>query len=473
MRFVGRKEELSVLEDAYATNGFQMVVVWGRRRVGKTALLDEFSRDRHALYFTGQEETNVANLRRFSATAYAHFGSSQSAGPFEGWPDAFDYVADSAARDGGKLLLVFDEFPYAAEADPSLPSALQVAIDHRLRHMNACVVLCGSNEGFMEGRVLGSKSPLYGRRTAQIRLAPFDVFGVSLMLPHLAPTDVMRFYAAFGGTPYYLEQVRAEQTFEQNVERLFFRTSGLLYGEPSMLLRQELREPATYNSVLEAVAHGANRPKAIAERAGVGRSSVNKYLATLVDLRILERRVPFGARRDATRKAIYVIADPFFAFWFRFVGPNIGAVELGAGRAVTRDVCLGVALPTYEGKVFERACAEWVARENREGRLPFLATSFGSWWGTDPTLREQVDVDLVAASPSRKEIIVGESKWRNSFDEMEAIQTLEHRASLVPGSWEMRYLWLFCKRDVSAGTLREESSRDDLRVVTVDEMLCE
>ena len=267
--------------------------------------------------------------------------------------------------------------------------------------------------------------------------------------------------------------MRAEQTFEQNVERLFFRTSGLLYGEPSMLLRQELRGPATYNFVLEAVAHGANRPKAIAERAGVERSSVNKYLATLVDLRILERRAPFGARRDATRKAIYVIADPFFAFWFRFVGPNIGAVELGAGRAVARDVCLGAALPAYEGKVFERACAEWVARENREGRLPFLATSFGSWWGTDPTLREQVDVDLVAASPSRKEIIVGEGKWRNSFDETEAIQTLEHRASLVPGSWEMRYLWLFCKRDVSAGTLRKESSRDDLRVVTVDEMLRE
>ena len=387
--FVGREEELRVLEDAYARTEFQMVVVYGRRRVGKTTLLDRFARDKRTLYFTAQEASGVANLRRFSRLAYESFGAPVTAGAFSSWLDALEYVASEAARLDGPLLLVFDEFPYAAQADQSLPSELQIAMDRSFKGTNVTMVLCGSNEGFMEGEVLGGKSPLYGRRTAQIRLRPLDCMDARDMLPGVSAADAVRYYATFGGTPYYVEQVDVAQGYEGNVARLLFSTSGLLYGEPSMLLRQELREPALYNSVLSAVAHGMTTPKGIAERAGVERVSVGRYLRVLVDLGILERRVPFGANPDATRRASYAMADPFFSFWYRFVGPSADAVEMGAGAAVAREVASGQSLPTYEGTQFERVCMEWLARQNAVGSLPFLATSFGRWWGANLQAKEQ------------------------------------------------------------------------------------
>lgn len=469
--FVGREEELKALEDAYGRAGFQMVVVYGRRRVGKTTLLDRFARGKRALYFTAQEESGIANLRRFSRLAYESFGVPATAGAFSSWSDALEYVASEAAKLEGPSLLVLDEFPYAAQADPSLPSELQIAIDHSFKGTNVTMVLCGSNEGFMESEVLGSKSPLYGRRAAQIRLRPLDCMDVRDMLPGVSATDVVRYYATFGGTPYYVEQVDVAQSYDENVARLLFSTSGLLYAEPSMLLRQELREPALYNSVLSAVARGMTTPKGIAERAGVERVSVGRYLRVLVDLGILERRVPFGTNPDTTRRASYAMADPFFSFWYRFVGPSTDAVELGAGAAVAREVASSQSLPTYEGTQFERVCMEWLARRNAAGSLPFLATSFGRWWGTDPQAREQADIDVIAANRSRRALICGECKWRNSFDESGAIRTLEHRATLVDGPWDECHYYLFTKREVSEGTRGKARARDDLHVVTAEGML--
>lgn len=469
--FVGRDEELKVLEGLYGSSRFEMAIVYGRRRVGKTALLDRFSRGKNVLYFTAQEESNALNLRRFSAAAYKHFGMPASAGPFQDWLSAFEFVAGQAAKSPDPLLMVFDELPYAAMADASLPSALQIAIDHGFRQQNCCIALCGSNEGFMESQVLGQKSPLYGRRTAQIRLQPFDCLDALRMLPDVTSDQAIRYYATFGGTPYYLEQIDHELSYEQNIAKLIFRTSGLLYGEPSLLLRQELREPATYNSALTAIAHGATAPKAIAEQAGIARESVNQYLKTLVNLGILERVVPFGANPDNSRKSRYSIADPFFAFWYRFVGPCVDAIELGIGEAVARGICEGQALPAYEGGIFERVCHEWVARANRASALPFLVTMLGRWWGEDPALREQADIDLVAANPGKRQVIFGECKWRNAFDETEALQTLEHRSSLVNGSWNDIHYFLFTKNDVSSGARKKVGKDARLHVVTANEML--
>lgn len=330
------------------------------------------------------------------------------------------------------------------------------------------MVLCGSDEGFMESEVLGSKSPLYGRRTARIRVRPFDCFDMLCMLPAASAVDAVRYYAAFGGTPYYVEQVDAAQSYEENISRLLFSTSGLLYNEPGMLLRQGLREPALYNSVLSAVAHGATTPRIIAERAGIGRVSVGKYLRVLVELGLLERRVPFGANPDSTRKASYAIGDPFFAFWYRFVAPSVGAIELGAGIAAAEDVARGWALPTYEGGQFERVCMEWVARQNAAGSLPFPATSFGTWWGADPDARERADIDVVAANKLRRSLLCGECTWRDSFDETEAIEVLERRSRLIGGQWEERHHYLFTKNEVSEKTRSRAAARSDLHIITAE-----
>lgn len=457
--FVGRERELGALERMWAREGFEMMVVLGRRRVGKTALLDEFAKGRPTLYFTARQQTPANNLRDFSHTMARFLGLPDSMPPFASWSDAFDFLVARAPGLGGRFLFVFDEFPYAAMGDPSLPSVLQIAIDHGFKDLDAMMVLCGSNEGFMESEVLGYKSPLYGRRTGQLRVGPFDVFHARAMLGDVTPEEAVGYYAAFGGTPYYLRQVRPGLGWGRNVAELMFDASGLLYEEPMMLLRQELRDPATYSSVLDAVGAGETRQNAIADRAGVSpATAVSKYLGVLADLGLIERQVPFGEDPRRSRKGLWHIRDPFFAFWHRFVSPNVASVESGDGEPVAAALAESPALDTYVGQQFETICLQWVRRANAVGLLPFRATQFGRWWGNDPRKREQTDIDLIAADPENGRILLGECKWRNRFDQTEAIEALLAREGLIPGYKDTHFIFL-SKHPVSEVTRAKYQGR--------------
>ncbi|MBT1170650.1 ATP-binding protein [Bifidobacterium sp. SO4] len=471
--FVGRERELGTLQDLWEQEDFQMLVLYGRRRVGKTALLDEFSKDKHVLSFTARQQTSAANLRDFSRAIYRFFGLPETMPAFGLWQDALDFIVRKAQDEPGRrMLFVFDEFPYAAASEQSLPSSLQIAIDHGFKNANVMMVLCGSNEGFMESEVLGYKSPLYGRRTAQLRLMPFDVFDTARMLPFTPPVDVVQYYATFGGTPYYLRQIRSGMTYEDNVLRLLFDTNGLLYEEPLMLLRQELRDITTYNSVMGAVGAGATKQNKIADGAGLASSSgVSKYLSVLSDLGLLERDVPFGENPTHTRKGLWRIKDPFFSFWYRFVGPNADRIERGDGDLAARADVFGPALDTYVGQQFESVCEQWMIRANRRNELPFRATSFGKWWGSDPRARQQADIDAIAAAPRTGDILLGECKWKSNLDIAQTTATLRARADLVPG-YDNRYFALFVKTDELAEAARARGE-SDLTVLSAAEMLRE
>ncbi len=471
--FVGRNRELAALNRMYAKQGFQMVVVYGRRRVGKTTLIDRFAQDKPALYFTAQQKSSLQNLAAFSRAVYAFFGQPEETMPFSTWSTAFSFVAKKASEWQGQgkppLVLVFDEFPYAAESDPSLPSVLQIAIDHEFSQTDVRFVLCGSNEGFMESEVLGRKSPLYGRRTMQIRVLPFDYLDAARMVSGATPEDSVRYYATFGGTPYYLSQLDSSLSYEENVRELLFSTHGLLYEEPLMLLRQELREPALYNSVLDAIGGGATTPKRIADKAGVNPDSLSKYLKTLRDLGIVSKDVPFGEGGASSRRSRYSLGDPFFSYWYRFVSGNVGAIEAGAGAIAADRTAFGPSLETYVGQAFEAICLQWVIRRNGEGKLPFIASAFGKWWGADPRIREQVDIDLVAADTLTHHALFGECKWRNEFDETAALRTLEERAMLVKGC-KPQIFALFSKRRASEGTVAKATKRNDVMLVSLADL---
>lgn len=236
-----------------------------------------------------------------------------------------------------------------------------------------------------------------------------------------------------------------------------------------MLLRQELREPALYNSILDAIGSGQTTPKRIAERSGVNATSMSKYLRTLLDLGIVEREVPFGENPDTSRKATYVLADPFFAYWYAFVSKSVGAIEAGAGAAAAQRTAFGQALQTYVGKQFETVCRQWVIRRNAAGELPFLASAFGRWWGSDAREKAETDIDLVAADKESKSILLAECKWRGSFNETQAIDLLEYRAPLIKG-YERRWYCLFSKDAASEATRQKAERRDDLTLVSADEM---
>lgn len=472
MTFVARQHELQTLKRLYDSDTFEMVVLYGRRRVGKTALIDEFVKDKRTLYFTALQQSAKLNLHDFSRAAASFFGLPESTPPFASWSDALSFVSDRARQDTEHpFVFVFDEFPYAAASEPSLPSMLQIAIDHGFLATNVMMILSGSNEGFMESDVLGHNSPLYGRRTAQIRLLPFDYEDAARFLPDTEPLDAIRYYATFGGTPYYLARLRESDGYESNVLRLCFDSLGALREEPMMLLRQELREPAAYYSVLQAIAGGSTTPKLIAEHAGVETDAIGKYLKTLVELRLVERNVPFGDDPAKSRKSMYRIADPFFAYWFRFVARNASIIESGLSEAVARKLAFGPAFDTYVGQQFETICQQWLIRRNADGELPFIATRFGKWWGADPMAREQTDIDVIAADPMDGQLLVGECKWRNTFDETEAISRLKHRAGLIRGfKPQQAWLTLFSKHPVAKATAARCAGDERLHLVSAADL---
>lgn len=475
--FEGREHELAELNRLYNSGGFQMVVLYGRRRVGKTTLALEFAKDKPSLIFTAKVQSDALNLADFSRVLYAHFGLPVSTGAFASWDDAFSFLATNAGERG--LVFMFDEFPYAAAKCSSLVSSLQIAIDRHFSSTNIFMILTGSNQGFMEEKVLGAaavedsavglgeKNPLFGRRTAQIHLRPFGYRDAAKMLPGLSPEDLVAFYACFGGTPYYLSLVDSTDTLEQNVVRLFFRKEGLLYEEPMMLLRQELREPAVYSSIMGAVASGTNTPKTIADKVGLERTAVNKYLETLAALHLVKKTVPYGENPKTSRKGIYRIDEPCYAFWYRFVEPYVGSIEQNAGELAAAEALERGPLMTYVGHWFESVCLEWTIEQAKLGQLPVRPVSFGSWWGTNPALRAQDDIDVVAGSPSRHEILLGECKWREKFDETEAVDKLYQRANVLSGYDEFAYA-LFSKHGVSDATCEKYSDGRHLFVSAAD-----
>lgn len=461
--FVGRGDELAELERLYATGDFQMVVLYGRRRVGKTTLTMEFARNKRTLYFTALEQSDTNNLLDFTNKIKEFFSATNIVGSFESWSAAFDFLAERAKED--PFVFVFDEFPYAALRNEALPSALQIAIDHKFKNTGLFMILCGSNQGFMESRVLGRKSPLFGRRTAQMRILPLGYTDARQMLGDMDAQDSFRFYGCFGGVPYYLSQVDPEKSLRENLARLYFSPSGFLYEEPMGLLRQELSEPALYSSILRAISAGANRTNELAGKTGLAATSLPKYLKTLIDLGLIERVVPFGENAQTSKRGIYRIKDACFTFWFRFVMPYVSDIEAGMGGEVLASFPDSM-LDEYLGHRFEGVCLEWLVAQSKSRALPFPVTTVGSWWGTDPTTRSQTDIDVVAANRVTKQMIVGECRYRRDFNVSEVVGKLESKRGLVKG-FDAKALYVFSRFAVSGDA---RSANPSVQFVSLDEL---
>lgn len=464
--FVGRDHELASLEELYRRRSFEMLVLYGRRRIGKTALVEEFIADKRAIFFTAQLQSDKDNLADFSRVVVSCLGFPESTPSFSSWLDAFGFIADRAEE--GRVVLIMDEFPYACKANSALPSTLQVAIDKHLKNADVFLILCGSNQGFMEDEVLGEKSPLYGRRTAQLKLKPFDYLDASRMMPDCPVEEKFSYYASLGGTPYYLEGIDSSKNYLENMTALFFSALGRMFDEPMMLMRQELRDPGVFNSVMRAIAHGSNRQSEIANAVGIAQGSVGFYLRTLESLGLVEKVAPFGSSARS-KKGIYKISDPAFSFWYRFVAPYVSAIEQGLGSEVAERLLSGERRCEYEGRLFERVCLEWVMRQARNRTLPLSITNYGTWWGPNPALKQEADIDVVASDEIDKRVLVGECKWRNEINESEVLESLRERCGLLPGY--ARYeRYLFTKRPASEATRAKYACDERMHFVSVDEM---
>ena len=466
--FVGRVEQLQIFENMYQSDAFEFIVLYGQRRIGKTTLLGEFIKNKKAIFFTAKEANDAMNLQEFTEVVVDYFNIAGGIG-FTTWQSAFEFIANQKKEE--KIIIIFDEYPYAAMANKSLNSMLQIAIDHALRKTNIKLVLSGSHVSFMEKEVLGSKSPLYGRRTRALQLKPFDYFETGLMLKEYSNIDKLKFYSVFGGVPYYLSLVDKQLSFEENVTQMFFKVDGNLYDEPNFLMKEEFRKPAIYNSVIMAIAKGANRPHTIQEVAGIEAKSSPFYLRQLVDIGFLRKVLPFGENLLKSKKGIYEIADNTFRFWYEYVYPNTSAIELGFGKTVAEKKVLPF-IDEFIGKsVFEFVAQQYLVRAAKSGLIPFIPTQIGKWWGNDPQEKKESDIDVIFESEN--EVILGECKWRESYSEIAEIKKLLDKPRLLPG-YEKYHFYFFTKHPFNkkTGEAIEAEGLPKVHIVTVDDLFC-
>ncbi len=466
--FIGRQEELNDLQEGYDSGKFQCVVIYGRRRIGKTYLISHFTANKPTIFFTAQEANDKTNLSIFTEKVLSFFGMQENGIEFRDWNGIFSFLAKRAKEQ--QFILAFDEFPYACNVNKALRSIIQNVIDHQLKDTKMFLILCGSQVSFMERDVLGSKSPLFGRRTMQFRLTGFDYLDSAEMLKGVSDEDKIKYYSCVGGTPHYLAQINSDLSFEDNMKRLYFRPSGYLYSEPFMLLQQELREPAMYNSIISAIAAGSTKLNDIILKIGEEKTKTSKYIKTLIDMRILERTVPFGEDAKVSRKGIYQISDNCYSFWYRFVFGNQAEIDAGIGRQLADNMVFGEALSHFIGKpAFEQICLQYMMRLNKELKLPFLATSFGKWWGNDNVKREETDLDIVLGDKTGTKLIVGECKWRNEPASKADVEKWMAKDYLLP-SYKDRYYVYFSKSGYTDSAKRLEKDNTHLKLLCLADL---
>ncbi len=462
--FIGREKELAELNSMYREDKFQLFVLYGRRRVGKTTLLNEFCRDKESIFFSASQSNNKLNLEKFSELVFAYYGEN-TLEPFSSWENALTYI-DS--RQGDKrLVLVIDEFPYLVKKNKALLSEFQHLIDHRLQHGKLFMVLCGSYMGFMENEVLGSKSPLFGRRTAQLHMKPFDYRVSMRFLDGFSDEDKLKLYGAFGGTPLYLQQVTRGESFEYNIKNTFLRVTAYLYEEPLLLLRQEVQELGIYSAIIEAIAGGAARANDISTKIGEESAKCLKYIGTLCELGILYRETPFG-EKDSSRKTVYGISDPMFRFWFRYVFANRSLAETGAADAImTKKVEPNYS--SYMGLVFEKVCCDYLSYKNAAGELPILFTSVGRWWGSDPATRQETEIDLIAQDGH--DYLICECKWKNERLDISVLNELKKKADIFSRDRNNTYYVLFSKSGFTDAIMAEAEKDEGIILVTLNDLM--
>jgi hypothetical protein len=417
MTFYDREEELAALSGAFESPGSDVFVVYGRRRVGKTELLKQFCTDRLHMYFLASQEAEQRQREKFIDQVAAFFDDRTPR--IDGWDEAFDYLGEKLQSEA--VVVVIDEFPYLVAENDSVPSYVQGFVDEQLQETDSMLILCGSSVSTMESAVLGHKSPLYGRRTGQLNVQPFSFQQARAVIDY-ETVDAIRSYAVTGGTPMYLTLFDYGRSLAENVRSQVLSPSAVLYNEPEFLLRTELRNPARYMSILEAVAMGHTTPNEISGATGIDAGPLSKYLQTLRQLRLIDREVPVTASAKKSKRSRYRVADEFLRFWFRYVEPNRSSIE--EAPDIVYDGTIAPDLPMHVAITFEDVCKEAVWEGIRRGEFePY--SEVGRWW------YNKDEIDIVGLAPNDDRILFAECKWTSDPVGTALVEDLQTKAGNV------------------------------------------
>ena len=460
--FIGRERELASLNQLYQSDKFEFAVVYGRRRVGKSALINQFIRDKKSIYFMGVESNAAQNLGNFSKSIM-EFGTGIPAEmAFVSFQAALEYVFKIAEKE--RLILAIDEYPYVARSSKSLASTLQLLIDQYKDSSKLMLILCGSSMSYMEDHVLAYKSPLYGRRTAQMKILPFDFEDVCRYYKNFSDQDKALAYGIVGGTPQYLLQMDDRKSIEGNIKNTFLNPISFLFEEPENLLKQEVREPALYNAIITAIATGASRMAEISTKVGEDTSVCVTYLKNLVALGLIRKETPYGEK--ASRKSIYFIDDNMFRFWYRFIPENSSMIVRGAIDVVYKR--MEPHLSDYMGKVFEEICKQYLWKLLLTGKSPVEFKELGRWWGTDSSTRSQAEIDIMGEE-DQDTALFAECKWTNEKVDAGVLEKLAEKSRLF--HYRNTHLYLFAKNGFTRGCEEKAGEMGNVKMVSYSDII--
>lgn len=447
--FYCREEELRIMNSRYERGRFECIIIYGRRRVGKTALINEFCKGKPAIYFSALNASSKENLEALSRAVYSFKHPGGLTFPvYQSYMDALDEITTMAANE--RMVFVIDEYPYLAKAEKSISSRLQHIIDHQWQEGKLYLILCGSSMSFMENQVLGYESPLYGRRTAQFKIQALTYREITAFHPAMSAQDQALLYGVTGGIPHYINKLDVGRDLDTALMENLFSASAYLFEEPENLLKQELREPAIYNSIISAIAGGSSRANEISTKVGLESGVCAKYLKILLNLGILKKETPITEKPG--KKTIYVIDDNFFRFWYRFIPKNMSLIGSGRMPLVYEQVVKRF-FPDYMGLVFEKMCREYLLRYADE--LPFSIENIGQWWGSDPDTRKEIQIDIVGTSVEGEAYLIGSCKYRNEKTGIEELELLKRYAAIFRKNGAF-YYYLFSKSGFTHALLEAE-----------------
>ena len=421
-KFIDRIDELETLEREYDRDDAAFVVIYGRRRVGKTTLINHFCEDKKSIYFLATEENESENRNSFKNLVSDKFGNELLASAsLTNWEPIFKVIAEESRQE--RLVLVIDEFQYLCKANPAFSSIMQKIWDETLQKGNVMLILCGSLINMMTSQVLNYDSPLYGRRTAQIKLKQIDFSYYHEFDEKLSLDDQILQYAVTGGVPKYINLFTKKKNIYTAIKDNILSTGSFLYAEPEFLLQKEVSEIGSYFSVLKTIAAGNHKLSKIATSLGVPQSNLTTYLKNLIDLDIVEREIPITEENpEKSKMGLYMIKDNFISFWFKFVYPNKSLIESGQMKYVEDKIRMNF-IDNHVSYVFEDICRTKVWDLLSEG-ISF--NRVGRWWGA-----KDVEIDIVAYDSVGTDMIFGECKYSKNKKGLSVLESLQSKAKSV------------------------------------------
>lgn len=426
LKFINRQDELQFLEERYMHEGFDFIVIYGRRRIGKTELIKNFAKNKPYVYMLCNKAGTSANIKRFKQEIAKSLKEPEIA--TEELEEIFSYLI-AKAKD--KLVVVLDEFSYLVEKDDSIPSVFQAVIDEVLKDKDIMLIICGSSISMMES-LLGYKNPLYGRKTGHMKIEFLKFRYIEEFFPRYTFEENIRAYAILGGVPFYLEKFDPKKTALENAKEQILSKKGQLYEEVDFLLKEELREPDVYKSILVAIAQGSAKVAEIASKAGIKASDLDRYLKVLMMLGIVKKDIPVTEKKS--KKTLYTIDDNFFEFYSLFFEPYRSDIEIG--EETRFEESLKKNFNSYAGKKFEKL----VRNEAIRAMSPFPVSKVGRWWGyyRENEQRKELEIDVVALNEENKEILFCECKWQDRVNAEKIFEELKEKATHVDWNNEER-----------------------------------